>query len=93
MASDSACGADFMKSRLGIVVEHAASMAIHSCTALATNSGPCRPDVRRPRHSDVGSPATRSRERADALWCQGSIDRPQDLALRLMAASRLTALC
>jgi hypothetical protein len=29
MASDSACGADFMKSRLGIVVEHAASMKPH----------------------------------------------------------------
>jgi hypothetical protein len=29
MASDSACGADFMKSRLGIVVEHAARMKPH----------------------------------------------------------------
>jgi hypothetical protein len=34
MASDSACGADFMKSRLGIVVEHAASMKPHAMTAM-----------------------------------------------------------
>jgi hypothetical protein len=34
MASDSACGADFMKSRLGIVVEHAASMKPHAVTAM-----------------------------------------------------------
>jgi hypothetical protein len=34
MASVSACGADFMKSRLGIVVEHAASMKPHAMTAM-----------------------------------------------------------
>jgi hypothetical protein len=34
MASDSACGADFMKSRLGIVVEHAVSMKPHAMTAM-----------------------------------------------------------
>jgi phosphate starvation-inducible membrane PsiE len=34
MASDSASGADFMKSRLGIVVEHAASMKPHAMTAM-----------------------------------------------------------
>ena len=37
MASVSACGADFMKSkfRLGIVVEHAASMKPHATTAMS----------------------------------------------------------
>jgi hypothetical protein len=34
MASDSASGADFMKSRFGIVVEHAASMKPHAMTAI-----------------------------------------------------------
>src|SRR5262245_64422204 len=34
MASDSACGAHFMKSRLGIVVEHAASTKRHAKTAM-----------------------------------------------------------
>jgi hypothetical protein len=34
MASDSACGADFMKSRLDIVAEHAASMMPHTVTAM-----------------------------------------------------------
>jgi hypothetical protein len=36
MASISACGADFMKSRLrlGIVAEHAASMKPHAVTAM-----------------------------------------------------------
>ena len=34
MASDSACGADYMKSRLGIVVEQAGSMKPHTVTAM-----------------------------------------------------------
>ena len=34
MVSDSVCGADFMKSRLGIVVEQAASMKPHTVTAM-----------------------------------------------------------
>jgi hypothetical protein len=34
MASVSDCGADLRKSRLGIVVEHAASMKPHAMTAM-----------------------------------------------------------